>query len=52
MNSCIAMRQSRAATGGWSRFETKTAAWAAMGRILTEILTPLRKDRAADGTRR
>lgn len=45
--SCIAMRHSSAATGGWSRFDTKTAAWAAMDHVLTEILTSFRKDHAA-----
>jgi len=41
------MRQSNAATGGWSRFETKTAALAGMAAILTEFLIAERKDRAA-----
>ena len=49
--SCIAMRHSMAATGGWSRFETNTVAWpyfgAGMTAILTEILMPSRKVRAA-----
>lgn len=42
------MRHSMAATGGWSRFDTKTAAWAGIGAILTENLTRLRKGWAAE----
>ena len=51
VKSCIAMRQKSAAAGGWSRFETNTAATAVeragMAAILNETLPALRKAWAA-----
>ena len=40
------MRQSRAATGGWSRFETKTTPCRAVTGNLVENMPALRKRRA------
>ncbi len=47
MNAWSIMRHSKAATGGWSRFETKTAVRAVMNAVLNEILPSQRKRRAA-----
>ena len=45
--NCSVMRHRKAKVGGWSRFDTKTAARVVMVAFLNEILPPHRKGRAA-----